>query len=444
MNRNHSFYLVVLIYLLLGTSILSANTIWQEYCASVNPSKTLTYYKDLSNKGIIKTQYCLGVMYESGIWVPVNKQQAFHWISESANAGFAQAQNHIGYSYYAGELKKKDYSKAYKWYERAAKQNYSKSQNNLGYMLQHGYGVTKDIKQAKKWYQLSADQGNRSAQYRLAVIHHLDKNYEYAFNWFILAANQNQSDAQNFIGTYYQKGNFVVKDDTKAAYWYLKSAKQDNGSAQKNLGVLFTYGDGVKKDYSKAIYWLNKAVENNIKGAKSMLAHAKERQGFYNHLAAVSASHDAVDNIGKTSQNCNIISNERRRIACMLGDDVRNIKIIETKQPSFFEAFSKPQQKQMSSFCARLDYKNLREGYLDVLADTKNCSSNNKYPCDLTRANAYSYGRDAIRSRDECNSNFYYDVLLRWGRTICFESATNDDQKLNCEADFGFATGIFN
>lgn len=52
-------------------------------------------------------------------------------------------------------------------------------------------------------------------------------------------ARQGDPKAQNVMGTYYESGNGIAKDEAKAIYWYTKAAKQGNSNAQYHLGVLY-------------------------------------------------------------------------------------------------------------------------------------------------------------------------------------------------------------
>lgn len=52
-------------------------------------------------------------------------------------------------------------------------------------------------------------------------------------------ARQGDPKAQNVMGTYYESGNGIAKNENKAIYWYTKAAEQGNSNAQYHLGVLY-------------------------------------------------------------------------------------------------------------------------------------------------------------------------------------------------------------
>jgi hypothetical protein len=56
-----------------------------------------------------------------------------------------------------------------------------------------------------------------------------------AVKWYRKAAQQEQADAQNWLGDLYQDGIFVPQDDDEAEKWYRKAAKQGDAKAQLKL-----------------------------------------------------------------------------------------------------------------------------------------------------------------------------------------------------------------
>jgi TPR repeat protein len=82
------------------------------------------------------------------------------------------------------------------------------------------------------------------------------KQYDKALAWYILAAMENNSYAQNNIGVLYNYGHGVPKNDMCAMKWFLKSAQgNDGGNAPANIGELFENGYGVPLDKYKALEW---------------------------------------------------------------------------------------------------------------------------------------------------------------------------------------------
>ncbi|SCY43233.1 Sel1 repeat-containing protein, partial [Legionella israelensis DSM 19235] len=75
----------------------------------------------------------------------------------------AAAQNNLGYVYDHGIGVKQDTEEAVHWYRMAAEQGNATAQNNLGFAYEYGEGVDKDEKEAVRWYRMAAEQGNAAA-----------------------------------------------------------------------------------------------------------------------------------------------------------------------------------------------------------------------------------------------------------------------------------------
>ena len=121
-----------------------------------------------------------------------------------------------------------DFAAAFKCFVTDAKKNNNpQSQFLTGFFLYHGTGVK--------------------------------KNYEYALQWFELAAEQGNADAMFYIGEIYKNGKGVMKDINKAAVWYLKAAELDHTEAQFNIGFCYKNGKGVPKNDIEALRWLEPA-----------------------------------------------------------------------------------------------------------------------------------------------------------------------------------------
>ena len=93
-----------------------------------------------------------------------------------------------------------------------------------------------------------------------------------------LAYNGN-SEAQFMLGVRYGGYDFLAEewdiykfkdgmyrnpnlDYSKAAYWYLMAAEQNHSGAQNNLGNCYKYGNGVEESMEKAIYWFKQSATN--------------------------------------------------------------------------------------------------------------------------------------------------------------------------------------
>ena len=76
-------------------------------------------------------QYHLGLLYEIGLGVTQDHEQALKWYTESAEQGNPTAQYHLGIMYSTGRGVTQDSEQAVKWFTKAAEQGDLDSQSHL-------------------------------------------------------------------------------------------------------------------------------------------------------------------------------------------------------------------------------------------------------------------------------------------------------------------------
>lgn len=163
-------------------------------------------------------------------------------------------------------------------HRRAAQEGDAASQFCLGtcYLAGAG-GVAADRKEAAKWLQKAAEHGHVQAQFTIGCLYGdgdgVEQDTEEAMKWFGMAAEQGDADAQYYLGLCHFWGSFPVKsgipdifkgikgDMGEAVNWFRKSAGQGNIIAATTLGTLYQYGYGVKKDEDRAQEYFRKMIE---------------------------------------------------------------------------------------------------------------------------------------------------------------------------------------
>ena len=85
-----------------------------------------------------------------------------------------------------------------------------------------------------KFYREAVDLGFPMAQFDLGQM--CGSDYEKAFAWFKMSADQGYASAQNSLGDCYYEGKGVEQDYRKAIEWYQKAAGQGYDEAQYHLG----------------------------------------------------------------------------------------------------------------------------------------------------------------------------------------------------------------
>ncbi len=82
------------------------------------------------------------------------------------------------------------------------------------------------------------------------------EDYEEAFKWYRLSAEQGYADAQNNLATLYEEGEGVERNSKEAVKWYELAAQQGNFDAPNNLGTMYLKGIGVR-NYVTAYMWFH-------------------------------------------------------------------------------------------------------------------------------------------------------------------------------------------
>jgi TPR repeat protein len=125
-----------------------------------------------------------------------------------------------------------------------------------------------DYATALRLLQPLGEQGDVTAQIVLGSMYDagigVTKDDRKALQWYRLAAEQGNADAQFNLGDMYANGQGVTQDNREAVKWLRLAAEQGNASAQSNLGVMYWHGRGVSQDYLRAHMWFNLATSKLI------------------------------------------------------------------------------------------------------------------------------------------------------------------------------------
>ncbi|PHS30387.1 MAG: hypothetical protein COA95_08815 [Methylophaga sp.] len=126
--------------------------------------------------------------------------------------------------------------------EDQAKAGDIQSQYELGSAYDTGIGAPRDGHEAKKWYIKAAEQGHTEAQNSLGSIYQAEHSYQSAMSWYEKAAEKNHDLAINNLGSLYDLGLSVAQDRKKGVELYLRAATL--GSAEAMFNMANKYGQG--------------------------------------------------------------------------------------------------------------------------------------------------------------------------------------------------------
>ncbi len=88
---------------------------------------------------------------------------------------------------------------------------------------------------------------------------------------FKKAANMGLAHAQIMLGIIYSQ----MDNHIEATKWFLMAATNDDAQAQYEIGKRYYFGIGIDKNESEAISWLSKSVEQNNPNAQYMVGSLK-------------------------------------------------------------------------------------------------------------------------------------------------------------------------
>jgi TPR repeat protein len=139
----------------------------------------------------------------------------------------------------------------------------------LALIYEQGLLVPRDIDVSRSWMRKSAEQGYVPAQGAMGEMYLINvgdngpiPDYGDADRWLRLAATQGDADAQDWLGTGYERGWFGTTDYREALKWLRKAAAQGLPWAQFSLGQMYEDGKGVPESDSLAASWYRKAADH--------------------------------------------------------------------------------------------------------------------------------------------------------------------------------------
>jgi len=122
-----------------------------------------------------------------------------------------------------------------------------------------------------------AKKGDVDAQVELASAFYQNEEYGESLKYLRMAAQYNNSFAIGMIGTFYEEGLGVAKNETEAARWWKRAADKGDLGAQIKMGNAYMFGIGVRQDLAQGVKWYRMAAERGNPYAQYYLGEAFAR-----------------------------------------------------------------------------------------------------------------------------------------------------------------------
>ena len=241
--------------------------------------------KELAKKDNPFACYEIASMEFHGITTgKVRYEEAYKYYKIAAEHNHPVANWAIGYLYYKGYIgnkSKRDLYLAFKYFNKARKLRCSNAFNSLGLVILNGSvpHITKNKSIAIKMFEKAISLGNIYAYNNLGKIYEDEKDYQKAYDYYLISANLGESWAANKMGEFYRKGIAKGKDLKKAFDYYTISSECPKFTlcpwSKYNLAKYF-YKDGnleidIKQDINKAIELLEDISDELIDASKELL-----------------------------------------------------------------------------------------------------------------------------------------------------------------------------
>ena len=260
--------------------------------------------------------------FESGLmaYKKKNYREARRVWEELAGQGDSRSKLWLGAVHILGKGTARNFAKAYEWLIIASDSYPLETQMLIDMIWPYldARERTEAAKRASKWQAcntpwdricVNAFQGDPLAQYRIGCVFFMNSgpvDYSKAVEWFHLAAEQGNAQAQFKLGLLYDAGLGITQSDRQAQYWYEKAAKagivnawvmlgamycenrntgfstrgirylrmaamKGNAIAQAALGEKYAVGAGVPMDSREGLQWLSQAADRGDTDAQNML-----------------------------------------------------------------------------------------------------------------------------------------------------------------------------
>ena len=165
-----------------------------------------------------------------------NDPKVYKYYHKAAFIGSSLAKCKLGllYKYGKGGVDQ-SLTQALYWYRSAAKDGYANGQVEVGRYYYENYYYNTAI----TWLQKAVEQDHIEAKvlYACCLIDS-HKSPEKAYNLMLEAAKANDSEAQYFMGSFYERGFWVGKNKNQARVWYKKAAENGSENAKARLECL--------------------------------------------------------------------------------------------------------------------------------------------------------------------------------------------------------------
>jgi TPR repeat protein len=213
-------------------------------------------------------------------------EQAITWTQRASRQGDTAALTALGMAYRQGQGVPVNLSLGLQLLQEAAHQGEPSASWQLGLLKAAGASdVPRDLPAALAHCREAADTGFVPAQATLGVLCAASGQHAEAVNWWRLAAQDGDIEAQVNLAHALAQGQGTPKDEAAAFHWLLSAAESGLAVAQARLGLAYATGQGVAPDLLAAHQWFyiarhggDSGAAENLQRSRGLLNEASQRE----------------------------------------------------------------------------------------------------------------------------------------------------------------------
>lgn len=261
---------------------------------SKNIDQAITYLQLAAIQQDVRAEYNLGLLYLQGQTTPVNYQKGIEWMSDAAFKGNSFAQYVLANLYEKGlkapggsVIVAPDHQQAMAMYYLASSNHFGKAEYSLAdYLVKEkksGLSVAATQHRQtliKRLYSGAVKNGVAEAALPLAYYNAMDADphkQQQAFSIAKKEAEAGNSDAALLLGMMYERGISVPANEVEAMHWYQQASM--NPVSAFILGTYYTQGKSLSKDRNKGQELLQQSADAGFSWAKFNVAILKQQAG---------------------------------------------------------------------------------------------------------------------------------------------------------------------
>jgi uncharacterized protein len=212
--------------------------------------------------------YYMAVIYERGIGVLPDLEQAAEFYGKAAQGGVNNARAKYGFMLLNGIGVKQNKVEGETWLRRAALAGDPEAALTVANIYVRGDDdLPPHFAEAAQWFRVAAEGGSRSAARALAILHltgaGTPRDPDEAAKWFRKAAEAGDVVAQSDLAELMRRGQTNPRFTEAAPVhdWFEQAAEAGDAAAAYNFAVCLAEGVNLEKDEARAAYWFRKAAE---------------------------------------------------------------------------------------------------------------------------------------------------------------------------------------